>query len=61
MQRIEREKPDYIFSTLPELIAPYRYLPRPEVDFSGMEGSVRMAAYLASLPQQENAAISIDN
>lgn len=61
VQRIEREKPDYIFSTLPELIAPYRYLPRPEVDFSGMEGSVRMAAYLASLPQQENAAISIDN
>ncbi len=59
--RIEQEKPDYIFSTLPELIAPYKYLPRPEADYSGMDGTVRMASYLASLPQQKYASISIEN
>lgn len=59
--RIDAEKPDFVFSTLPELIAPYPYIRRPEIDFSGMNGTVRMAEYLYDLVLKGGCAVPIDN
>lgn len=45
-EKIKKIKPDVIFTTLPEMIAPNSYFPRLAEDFSGFEGSIRMAKYL---------------
>ena len=45
-QRIEDLNPDFIMSTLSELVAPYQYISRTDDDFAGFEGVPRMAEYL---------------
>lgn len=60
-ERIDNEKPDFVFSTIPELIAPYPYMQRPEVDFSGMTGTVRMAKYLCELSEKGGSVVPIEN
>lgn len=62
--KIEENQPDFIFSTIPELVAPYKYLIRPEVDYAGIEGVYRMAVYLLSILEasgKTTAAIRIEN
>lgn len=46
ISQIEDENPDFIFSTLSELVAPYKYIARTDDDFAGFEGSIRMAQHL---------------
>lgn len=46
LERIENLNPDFIMSTLSELIAPYQYISRTDDDFVGFSGVVRMAEYL---------------
>jgi len=43
---IEKEKPDFVITTLPELIMPEKFIPRTIDDFSGFEGTIRMAELL---------------
>jgi len=45
---IEKERPDFILSTLSELIAPHKYVKRLSDDFAGFTGSKRMGEYLLS-------------
>ena len=61
---IEEKRPDFIFSTIPELVAPYKYLIRPDVDYAGIEGVYRMGMYLCSVleaSERKTAAIRIEN
>lgn len=60
---IAEKQPDFIFSTIPELIAPYKYLIRPEIDYSGIDGVLRMAQYLCSIVElaEESTAIRVDD
>lgn len=44
--QIEKINPDVIFTTLPEMVAPNKYLPRLSDDFSGFAGVLRFAEYL---------------
>lgn len=45
-KKVEELKPDFILSTLPELVAPQQSMRRPLADFSGFEGTVEMGRYL---------------
>ena len=54
VSEIEKADVDFVFSTLPEIIAPIKYIKRPEVDYSGMDGCVRMAKYLCELSTVTN-------
>lgn len=52
---VEKEKPDFILSTLSELIAPHPYITRTDEDFAGFAGAVRMAQYLVeNLPPEKS-------
>lgn len=46
LERIEELNPDFIMSTLSELIAPYQYISRTDDDFVGFSGIIRMAEHL---------------
>lgn len=46
LEQIEKINPDFIMSTLSELIAPYKYISRTDDDFVGFSGVSRMAEYL---------------
>ena len=61
--RVEREKPDFILSTLSELIAPHPYITRTDEDFAGFSGAVRMAQYLKENlpPEKEPLFVGIQN
>ena len=56
---VEREKPDFILSTLSELIAPHQYITRTDEDFAGFSGAVRMAQYLKDHLPQEDAPLFV--
>lgn len=43
---IQEKKPDFILSTLPELIAPEQNMRRPLTDFAGFSGVTEMGKYL---------------
>ena len=43
---IKQKKPDFILSTLPELVAPEQSMRRPLTDFAGFYGAVEMGKYL---------------
>lgn len=43
---IKKLAPDVIFTTLPEMVAPAKYLPRLSYDFAGFHGAILMAKYL---------------
>lgn len=45
-ETITKISPDIIFTTLPELIAPEKYLARLSDDFAGFSGALRMGQYL---------------
>lgn len=59
-EAIEALNVDFVFSTLPEIVAPIKYLRRPEVDYSGMDGVVRMAEYLADIANNPQAKMVVD-
>lgn len=61
VEKIDEINPDFIFSTLPEIVAPHKYLVRPEVDYSGFTGVIRMADYLIELLRQKEKTIVIEN
>lgn len=52
IKKIEELNPDFIFSTLSELVAPYKYIARIDDDFAGFDGSIRMAQHLISKFQE---------
>lgn len=43
---IEEMKPDFVFSTIGEVVYPYKTIFRPKEDFAGFEGAIRFAEYL---------------
>lgn len=43
---IREIQPDFLFSTLPDLISPIEYLHQGMIDFSGFEGIVKFGEYL---------------
>lgn len=45
-ERIEQEKPDFLFSTLTELVAPYPFIAILEKDYEGFSGMSRMIGVL---------------
>ena len=45
-EAIKKAAPDVIFTTLPEMVAPAKYLPRLSYDFAGFGGAILMAKYL---------------
>lgn len=47
-EEIKKSSPDVIFTTLPEMVAPEKYLSRLSDDFAGFSGAIRMAKYLYS-------------
>lgn len=61
VEKIDEINPDFIFSTLPEIVAPHKYLVRPEVDYSGFSGVIRMADYLIELLRQKEKTIVVEN
>ena len=60
---VEEKKPDFILSTLSELIAPHKYITRTDEDFAGFGGAVRLAKYLLeNMPiEQDSLFVSIQN
>ena len=60
-ERIEKLHVDYVFTTLPELVAPIKYIQRPEIDYSGMDGVVRMGEYLCKLSNDTGNKIIIND
>lgn len=46
---IDEKKPDYVFSTLPELVAPNKYVLRRDEDYAGFSGMLDFAKCLLSL------------
>lgn len=46
IRKIEDMNPNFIFSTLSELVAPYKYIARTDDDFAGFDGVERMAKHL---------------
>ena len=46
---IDEKKPNFVFSTLPELVAPNRYALRKDEDYAGFNGFLDFSKYLASL------------
>ena len=61
VEKIDEINPDFIFSTLPEIVAPHKYLVRPEVDYSGFSGVISMADYLIELLRQKEKTIVVEN
>ena len=61
VEKIDEINPDFIFSTLPEIVAPHKYLMRPEVDYSGFTGVIRMADYLIEMSRQKEKTVVIEN
>ncbi|MCD7835738.1 MAG: nitrogenase component 1 [Lachnospiraceae bacterium] len=48
-EKIRELNPDFVLSTLPELIAPEQSLRRPLTDFAGFSGAVEMGRYLLNV------------
>jgi nitrogenase molybdenum-iron protein alpha/beta subunit len=45
-EKVDAARPDFVISTLPELVAPHPYIIRTDEDFAGFSGVERMAKYL---------------
>lgn len=59
-EKIERLNADFVFTTLPEIVAPVKYIQRPEIDYAGIEGALRLGDYLCSM-MNEKRKIIIEN
>lgn len=52
---IDTIKPDFVFSTLPELVAPNKYVYRKDEDYSGFRGALDLAEYLTQLKKEHES------
>lgn len=48
-ERVDAEKPDFLLSTLPELVAPYPFIKILEKDYEGFSGMERMICVLEDI------------
>ena len=48
-RKIDEMNPDYVFSTLPEIVAPNKYVSRNDEDYTGFHGALKLAKYLVSV------------
>ena len=48
-RKIDEMNPDYVFSTLPEIVAPNKYVSRNDEDYTGFHGALKLAEYLVSV------------
>ena len=48
-KKIDEMNPDYVFSTLPEIVAPNKYVSRNDEDYTGFDGALKLAKYLVSV------------
>ena len=48
-RKIDAIDPDFVFSTLPEIVAPNKYVSRNDEDYTGFDGALRLAEYLTSV------------
>ena len=62
-RRIDELNPDYVFSTLPEIVAPNKYVSRNDEDYSGFCGALKLAKYLLSVRKdpETTAYIRMEN
>lgn len=56
-KKIETKKPDLVISTIPELTMPIRTVSRVIDDFSGFEGTVRMAKYIVEILEKKRGTV----
>ena len=58
-RRIDDMHPDYVFSTLPEIVAPNKYVARNDEDYAGFQGAVKLAKYLISIKRDPDSTAYI--
>ena len=62
-RKIDEMSPDYVFSTLPEIVAPNKYVSRNDEDYTGFCGALNLARYLVSVRKdpETTAYIRMEN
>ena len=62
-RRIDEMNPDYVFSTLPEIVAPNKYVSRNDEDYTGFGGALKLAKYLVDVKKdpETTAYIRMEN
>ena len=58
-ERIDREKPDFLFSTLTELVAPYPFVAILEKDYEGFSGMRRMIGVLEDVLEKGKNSVYV--
>lgn len=62
-RRIDEMDPDFVFSTLPEIVAPNKYVSRNDEDYTGFAGALKLADYLVHVRKdpETTAYIRMEN
>ena len=60
-KKIDELNVDFVFTTLPEIVAPIKYLQRPEIDYAGMEGALRMGEFLLDVLKSKDNKIIVND
>lgn len=54
-EKIDEIRPDFVFSTLPEIVAPNHYVYRNDEDYTGFDGTVKLVEYLVKIKQSSDS------